>query len=171
MIEQFGEASYERHSLMVASIMLAQESSLLTDHVLDLCEKGCSLLTEANCAPQENWDLKSLQILGSYQALQADTIDADNEDLAIFYMRESLSVTECMCTKVDKDSESYIRFRTKLDLDRIELIGKLISLGRVDEAAELKADLAQSDYLLEIQERDASQLTELFAGDMLQECC
>lgn len=171
IIEQFGEASYEHHLVMVASIMLAQESSLLIDHVLDLCEKGCSLLQKANSAPQEDWDITSLSCLSSYYKVRADTIEADNEDLAIFYLRESLSVRECICKKVDKGSEFYIDFRTGVDWDRIKLIGKLTSLGRVDEAAEQRADLAQSDYLLEIQEKDARQLTELFAGDMLQECC
>ncbi|WQF85332.1 Putative Clr5 domain-containing protein [Colletotrichum destructivum] len=167
--EKLGEASHEYHQVVLSLLGLATLSSA-TDYALELYGKGCALLTEANPASRKDWSENSLSLLSDYNELMAISIGEDKEDLAIFYLRESLSVREIICRKTDRDSEPHRFNRTRIASYRIQLIDQLASLGRVLEAAELRAHLAQSDYLLEMQEKDLSQLTGLFADPLPQEC-
>ncbi|GKT63937.1 transposase [Colletotrichum tofieldiae] len=84
-------------------------------------------------------------------------IEAEDSDSAVTYLQESLSVTDLAYSRADNDLNKRFRAQSQFPC-RFMLIDMLNSQGRVEEAAELKANLLKSAFLSEMRKEDLKEL-------------
>ncbi|KAK1961020.1 hypothetical protein LY78DRAFT_559386, partial [Colletotrichum sublineola] len=155
-VAHFGEKSYHYHLLAIAAIDMASELDLPRNESNALYERGIRILVAANPASREDWDIIDLLQLGLYDENMARAIKLEEKHSATFYLQEALSVNEVAARKARGRPEGILLGQRALN-SRIELIGDLTSLGRLGEAAELRAGLEKSAFLREVQKKDLAE--------------
>ncbi|KAK2027331.1 hypothetical protein LX32DRAFT_641006 [Colletotrichum zoysiae] len=148
--------NFQYHRLANIVIDTASSLRLPRNEYSALYEKGIFLLAAANPASREDWGLDGLRLLGTYHESMARALSLEDKDSEIFHLQESLSLDEVASRKA-QDWGSR-RLSTQLALStRIKLISKLTSLGRVREAAELRAGMTESAFLRETHNEDLGE--------------
>ncbi|KAK2007207.1 hypothetical protein LZ32DRAFT_667612, partial [Colletotrichum eremochloae] len=167
-VAQFGENSYRHNLLAIGAIKMALQMDLPRNESNALFESGIRLLAAANPASRKGWDITDitdLSQLSFYYRAMAKAIQLEDKHSAIFYLQEALSVNEPISRKIKEEVARVLLAQRALN-SRIELIGDLTSLGRAEEAAELRASLEKSAFLHEMQTQDLTEtLSDGLSGD------
>ncbi|OBR08077.1 Transposase [Colletotrichum higginsianum IMI 349063] len=156
-VRLFHENSGNFHDVALCMLYVAKELDFRGSDILKLCKMGRRLIEAANSASRGEWRYKTLGNYGLYSYHAFWCLEKrGNMGLALFYLHESMTVTDLAAISTGNERLKD-HYASNALFGRLRLIEELTMIGRVEEAAEIRAGVIASPFLRKAMENEVGE--------------
>lgn len=157
-VEHFGEFSEEVISVESWKIASSIGLTFTSSAFVQICEAHISRLLRANGNRQQwEWNVETLERYNHTKYyLYKFFMQSGNTGAAVICLKESIAAAEYAAAKAN-DERWRSSSACQLLQDRLELVDCLCRIGKTDEANDVRASIATSEYLEKVIQNDIAE--------------